>query len=46
MINQIDYVELGIACADVCIVLDRGLGGKLLKDLSDSVCEAISQLTT
>ena len=46
MINQVDYVELGLACADVCIALDRGLSGKLLKDLNDSVCEAISQLTT
>jgi hypothetical protein len=46
MANQADYVELGVACADVCIALDRGLSGKLLKDLNDSVCEAISQLTT
>ena len=46
MTNQADYVELGLAWADVCIALDRGLGGKLLKDLNDSVCEAISQLTT
>jgi len=44
MVNQIDYIELGLACADVCIVLDRGLGGKRLEDLNDSVCDAINQL--
>ena len=44
--NKIDYVELGLACADVCIALDRGLNGKMLNDLNNSVCEAINQLTT
>ena len=44
MVNQVDYVELGLACADVCIVLDRGLSGKQLRDLNDSVCEGITQL--
>jgi len=42
----VDYVELGLACADVCTALDRGLKGKTLGDLSDSVLEAIGQLTT
>jgi hypothetical protein len=46
MINRADYVELGLACADVCTALDRGLNGKRLKDLNNSVCEAIKQLTT
>ena len=46
MINYADYVDLGLACADVCTVLDRGLVGKRLKDLNNSVCEAIKQLTT
>jgi len=46
MINQADYVELGLACADVCTALDRGLDGKRLSDLNDSVCQAINQLTT
>ena len=45
MINQMDYVELGLACADVCAALDRGLDGKRLNDLKNSVCEAIKQLT-
>ena len=46
MTNYADYIELGLACADVCIALDRGLSGKRLKDLNNSVCEAIKQLTT
>jgi len=45
MINQMEYVELGMACADVCTALDRGLNGKRLNDLNNSVCEAINQLT-
>jgi len=46
MINEADYVELGLACADVCAALDRGLGGKRLEELNTSVCDAINQLTT
>ena len=46
MTNQVDYVELGLACANVCTALDRGLNGKELKDLNNSVCEAINKLTT
>ena len=46
MTNEMDYVELGLACADVCTALDRGLNGKKLNDLNNSVCEAIRQLTT
>ena len=45
MTNQVDYVELGLACANVCTALDRGLSGKKLNDLNNSVCEAINQLT-
>ena len=45
MTNQVDYVELGLACADVCNALDRGLNGKNLNDLNNSVSEAINQLT-
>ena len=44
--NQVDYVELGLACANVCKALDRGLDGKGLNDLNNSVREAINQLTT
>ena len=46
MSNQGDYVDLGLACADVCTALDRGLSGKRSNDLNDSVCKAIEQLTT
>jgi len=46
MINDTEYVELGLVCADVCNGLDRGLNGKRLNELSGSVCEAINQLTT
>jgi len=46
MINQVDYVDLGLACAEVCKVLDRGLKGKKLNDLNSSVLEGIKQLTT
>ena len=46
MINDLDYVELGLFCADICRALDRGMSGKKLDDLSQSVCDAINQLTT
>jgi len=46
MVNELDYVELGLSCADICRALDRGMDGKKLADLSQSVCDAINQLTT
>ena len=46
MLNKIEYVELGLACADVCKALHRGMGGKKMGDLSQSVREATNQLTT
>ena len=45
MINKTDYIELGLACADVCTALARGLDGKSLDELNGSVSEAIKQLT-
>jgi len=42
----VEFVELGLACADVCTALNRGLKGKKLNDLNGSVVEAINQLTT
>jgi hypothetical protein len=45
MTNKTDYVELGLACADVCKALDRGMKGRQVDVLSQSVCEAIEQLT-
>ena len=46
MINEQDCVDLGLSCADVCKALDRGLKGRRLDELSQSVFEAIQQLTT
>ena len=46
MANKSEYVELGLACADVCKALDRGMNGKTLNDLSQPVRKAIDQLTT
>jgi len=45
MINRVDYVELGLACADVCTALDRVLDGRRLNDLNNSASEAINQFT-
>jgi hypothetical protein len=44
--NKTDYVDLGLACADVCKALDRGMKGRQADELSPSVSEAIEQLTT
>ena len=46
MANEQDYVDLGISCADICKALERGMGKKKLDDVSESVCDAINQLTT
>jgi len=46
VINRDDYVELGLVCADVCTVLDRGLNGKRSNGLSNPVRGAINQLAT
>jgi hypothetical protein len=46
MTNEQDFVDLGISCGDVCQVLDRGLNGRRLDDLSQSVLGAIGKLTT
>ena len=45
MANKLDYVELGLECADICKALDRGMNGKGLDELSGSVRDAIGQLT-
>ena len=44
-IDELDYVELGLLCADICGTLDRGTKGKKPDDLSRSVYEAINRLT-
>ena len=44
MINETAYVELGLACADVCKALDRGLKGWQPNELNGSVSKAIGRL--
>ena len=44
--NKQDYVELGKSCGHVCQALDRGLNGRPPDELSQSVLEAIGQLTS
>lgn len=44
MVNKQDYVELGLACADVCRALERGMGGRRLDELSLSAREAVERL--
>lgn len=46
MANDRDYIEVGLACAEVCQALNRGLNGRRLDDLTGSVLGAIGQLTT
>ncbi|KAF9650784.1 hypothetical protein BDM02DRAFT_3185107 [Thelephora ganbajun] len=45
MANEQDYIELGLSCADICQALDRGTSGKRPDELSQSLSEAINQLT-
>ena len=45
MVNEPDYVELGLSCADICRALDQGTNGKKLNDLGRSVSDAINQFT-
>ena len=44
MVNEQDYVELGLYCADICKALEQGMGKKKLFELSRSVRDAINQL--
>ena len=44
MIKKTEYVELGLACADVCETIDQGTNRKHMYQLSRSVLEAIEQL--
>ena len=46
MVNELDFVELGLFCADICRALDQGMNGKRLDDLSHPVRDAINQLRT
>ena len=44
--NEVDYVDLGLACADACRALDQGVNGRQADQISQLVVEAIGQLTT
>ncbi|KAF9785155.1 hypothetical protein BJ322DRAFT_1108619 [Thelephora terrestris] len=44
--NKQDFLDLGLTCANVCKALNRGLNGKRPDEFSESVREAIEQLTT
>jgi len=44
MINQADYVALGLACVDICTALKQGMDGKALSDLNQPVRKAIKRL--
>ena len=44
--NKTDYVELGLACAEICEALKQETNGRKLEDLSQSVRDAIAQLKT
>ncbi|KAF9647692.1 hypothetical protein BDM02DRAFT_3261539 [Thelephora ganbajun] len=46
MINDQDYVELGLYCADICEALDRGMNGNGLDELSQSLGETINRFAT
>ena len=46
MANKDEFVDLAMKFSEVCGVLDRGLSGQKQGDLSQSVLEAIQQLTT
>ena len=45
MINKVDYVELGLSCADICKALDQVTNGGRVNRPSPSVLWAIEQLT-
>lgn len=46
MINETDYVELGLTCGEVFEALDRGTKGKRVDQLGHSALTAIEQLKT
>jgi hypothetical protein len=46
MINELDYIKLGLTCANVCEVLNRGMDRRRVDQPSQSVLGAIEQLTT
>ena len=45
MIKRFDCVELGLACADVCMALERGMDSRSGDEVTKSVSEKIERLT-
>ena len=45
MASEADYVELGLACADVCKTLNRRMGIGRRDQLGQSVLKAIEKLS-
>ena len=45
MVDEVDCVELGLLCAEICRALDRGMNGKKPNELSQSVHDAMNLLT-
>lgn len=45
MANELDFVELGLSCVDICKAIDRGMNGRRLDGFSQSMRDAIDQLT-
>lgn len=45
MINKVDYVELGLACADLCNALHQGMSDRQVGQPAESVLKAIERLT-
>ena len=46
MVNEQEYIKLGLFCAEICTAPEQGMGKKKLKDLSKSVRGAINKLKT
>ena len=46
MINETDYVELGLTCAEVFEALDQGTNRKRVDQLSHSALTTIERLKT
>jgi hypothetical protein len=45
MQNKDDFIEVGLYCAKICSVIERGARGKTVANLNSSVVEAIEELT-
>ena len=45
MVSKVDYLELGLTCADVCEALDLGIDRRQPDELNRPILEAIEKLT-